>query len=154
DALGSYCTACSSLTYQWRENGAPIPGATMLTHVVPSTQPAGTYAYSVDVGCAAGTGCSVTSDPVPVDVVAPPVAVGPTLQVNRAAADLVFTWTDVAGADDYVVYSSPTPQGTFTSELGAAGSGATGLTVPIPAGDIIYFLVAGRNPICGPGPQR
>ncbi|MBI4168434.1 MAG: hypothetical protein HY510_00700, partial [Acidobacteria bacterium] len=152
--LGSYCTACSSLTYQWRENGAPIPGATMLTHVVPATQPAGTYAYSVDVGCTSGGGCSVTSDPVPVDVVVPPLGVRPTLRVDRAAGDLLFTWTDVAGADDYAVYSSPTPQGTFTSELGAAVSGGPGLTVPIPAGNIVCFLVAGRNPTCGTGPQN
>ena len=98
------------------------------------------------------------SDTQRVMIVAPPAAVGPTLQVvatpsGPAPSSISFTWTDVAGADDYIVLQDTTA-GPFSTVTGVAGSGTTGLTVPTPPGNIVYFLVAGRNAVCGEGPKR
>ena len=84
----------------------------------------------------------------------PPGAVGATLQVQKinGGADLRFTWTDIANADDYAVYEDSDPAGAFASQAGVAADGATGLTVPLPGGTLKCYLVAGRN-LCGPGPK-
>ena len=42
--------------------------------------------------------------------------------------------------------------GLFNTSVGTAADGVTGLTVPVPVGDRIYFLVLGTNPGCGDGP--
>ncbi len=155
DALGSYCTACpSGLTYQWEENSSPIPGATGVTYDIPPGHAPGTFDYSVSISCPSSPACAAESDAASVRVVQRSAVVGPTLDVRRSGSDIRFTWTGVAGADDYVVYSSLVPSGLFPTEVGSASSGTTGLTVPPPPGTVVFFLVAGRNPTCGPGLQR
>jgi len=157
DAVGSYCTACaSSLTYQWKENGAPIGGATAISHVIPSGHPVGTFDYTVEIACPGEPACSAESAPASVTVVAAPGTVGPTLDVDRVngGADLLFTWIDVAGADDYVLLSSAGPQGTFVTQEAVAPGGSTGATIPLPTGAMVYYRVAGRNGVCGTGPQN
>ena len=57
-------------------------------------------------------------------------------------------------ADDYVVFEDTAPDGGFSTETGTAMSGMDGLAVPVPPGDIVYFLVAGRNSSCGVGPKQ
>jgi hypothetical protein len=84
-----------------------------------------------------------------------PGNVGPTLRLEHAGggSQIRFTWTDTTASDDYVVFQDTLPNGPFTTVSGTAASGTTGLTAPVPAGDIVYFLVAGRNAACGEGPK-
>jgi hypothetical protein len=155
DALGSFCgDSGSPSTYQWKEDGAPIPGATGVTHTIPASHASGEFDFTVAIGCPGGA--LDESDPAAVRIVAPPANVGPTLTLTTAGAgaDLVFNWADAASAEDYVVLLDTVPSGSFATITGAASSGVTGLTVPMPPGNVLYFLVAGRNPTCGEGPRR
>ncbi len=157
DSLGSYCGgAFDPVRYQWFENGASIPGAESETHTIPDTLRPGTYEYSVEITCENGT--MALSEPAPVMIVFPPNPVAPTLEVAvlqaRPAPVLLFRWEESAGADEYVVLQDAAPNGSFMTELGTSSAGDPTLRVPIPPGDILYFLVAGRNLGCGLGPIR
>jgi hypothetical protein len=66
---------------------------------------------------------------------------------------LQLTWDAAADADDYVVFSDTSPNGSFTTVAGTASSGTTGLTLAMPPGTEFY-LVAGRNATCGVGPRH
>jgi hypothetical protein len=68
--------------------------------------------------------------------------------------DLQFHWSDVSGADDYVLFASTDASVPFTSVVGTSGSGTTGVTTPIGPDSLVFFLVAGRNPVCGIGPLK
>jgi hypothetical protein len=157
DALGSFCGDSGAPSgYQWKRDGTNLGGATSLAYTIPPTETAGAHDYSVVISCPGGA--MDESDPQSVTIVAPPDAVGPTLHVEgvpggRPPTSLRFTWTDVAGTDDYVVFQD-TGNGPFTTVTGIAPSGSTGLEVPMPPGSIVYFLVAGRNAVCGEGPKR
>ncbi|MGH9869085.1 MAG: FG-GAP repeat protein [Candidatus Polarisedimenticolia bacterium] len=155
DAFGSYCgDSIDPVRWQWFQDGAAIPGAEQETFTIPDALAPGSYGYSVEVTC--GSGASAMSEPAPVTVVHPPDPVAPTLDVGivdaRPAPRLVFRWDDVAGADDYVVLQDSDPRGPFTTGIGSAPSGDPGLVVEMPAGDLVFFLVAGRNEACGLGP--
>jgi len=157
DALGSYCTACAALDFQWKLDGAPIPGATSVAYDLPHDAAPGDYAYSVDIACpAAGTLCDATSNVAPVAVAAVADPVGPTLTVARVngGASLRFLWTDVADAVDYVLRSDADPAGAFATQVATATSGANGIVTATPAASVVYFLVGGRNSSCGIGPLR
>lgn len=153
DALGSYCTACPSLEYQWSRDGAPLAGATGVSYDIPVSDPPGTYDYSVEISCPANPGCSDVSGVSEVGIVEPPAEVGPTLTVDKfnGGADLGFQWADVAGADDYVLRSDPVASGPFDAAVGVASSGASPTLVPTPAGDLVFFVVVARNAGCGEG---
>jgi len=154
DAVGSYCAACAvPLTYQWAEEGAPIGGATGVTHTLLAGHAPGTFDFTVAVACPANPSCAAASDPVEVAVVANPDPVGPTLMVTTNGSSLTFHWSDVAGASDYVVLSGTVASVPPATEVGATSSGTAGLTAPIPPGKIVFFKVAGRNPTCGVGPS-
>ncbi len=155
DALGSYCAACSPLSYQWRSNGTPIPGASGVSYDIPPSTPPGIYDFTVDISCASNAACAASSTGTTVEIVAPPAEIGPTLAVAPGAlpGQVVFSWADVPGATDYVVRSDADPNGAFGTLLGTAPSGSPGLTIPTPPGDMVYFLVAGRNQVCGEGPR-
>lgn len=76
------------------------------------------------------------------------------LQIGTSGgASLLLTWDDEADADDYLVFSDPSPNGSFSNVAGIATSGTTGLTLGMQSGDS-YYLVAGRNSSCGLGPKR
>ena len=60
----------------------------------------------------------------------------------------------MSGASDYVLVSDIDPAGAFATEEGYESSGTTGIVIPLPAQDLVYYLVAGRNPECGLGPLR
>lgn len=154
DAAGSWCAACvGGLAYQWKEDGTPIGGATAVSYDIPSGHSLGMFDYTVAISCPTNAICDTESAAGTVEVVVGPPAVGPTLMVALAGANLQFTWTDVIGASDYVLFQSPTPVGVFTAQTGTAVSGAPGITTPVPADTIVYYLVAGRA-ACGTGPQR
>jgi len=155
DSLGSYCgDGGPPATYQWRENGLDIVGATAASYVIPAGKPVGMYGYSVAITCSGGA--SDVSIPISVSVVSnPPSAVGSTLMVDNVAdpAHLHFTWTDVPAASDYVVYRDTTKNGSFAVVVGTSSSGAAGMTVPTPPDTIVYYLVAARSS-CGEGPKK
>jgi len=75
-----------------------------------------------------------------------PVA-GLRLEKTNGGSSLHLTWADTAHADDYVVLEDGVPGGSFSEVLGSASGGASGLTVPMPPGNL-FFLVAGRNSGC------
>lgn len=152
DAIGSACGDGSSpLAYQWYENGVSIPGATSVTWTIPVDHPAGSFVFSCAVTCAGGT--AVTA-PVPVTIVAPAAAVGNTLRLTESGAGVSFRWTDVSGADEYRLFTDPSPAGTFGATTGpSVTSGSPGIVAAPPTGALACFLVAGSNPTCGFGPK-
>ena len=85
-----------------------------------------------------------------------PIGHAANLQVDTAnnGADLVFNWTDTTNADDYAVLQDSSARGLFNIITGTAASGVTGLTVPTPPDDPLFFLVAGRSAACGVGPKH
>jgi len=155
DALGSFCAACPSLDYQWYEDDSPISGATGVVHSIPPAQAVGHYGFSVEIGCATNPDCTDMSNPVEVTVLVVADEVGTTLTVDKInhEADLLFRWTDVPGAEDYVVFSDSDPTGSFEIEEGNSPSGETGLILTVPEAELSFYLVAGRNPDCGVGPK-
>jgi sugar lactone lactonase YvrE len=68
----------------------------------------------------------------------------------NGGSSLGFTWSDVAAATDYVVFQSASPAGPFVSQTGSASSGVSGLTAPMPPGNLLFFQVGGRDR-CGVG---
>ena len=81
-----------------------------------------------------------------------PGPVGDLSLVETPPGSLLFTWTDTVDSDDYVVFQDTQPDGTFSTQVGTALTGATGLTIPMPATSLLYFTVSGRNAACGVGP--
>ncbi len=152
DSLGSFCGG-GTPSYQWKENGVPIPGATGPTYDVPGSHPAGVFDFTVEVSCPGGA--TAESAPVTITIEAAPGAVGETLDVVdlNGQTELHFTWADIASATSYVVVQDLVPNGSFGAQTGTSSSGAIGLTVPMPGGEIDYFLVAGAGP-CGTGPLK
>ena len=65
--------------------------------------------------------------------------------------DLIFNWTDMPIADDYVLFQDFSPDGNFDLIVGTATSGTTGITTAVPFGNR-YYLVAGQND-CALGPK-
>jgi hypothetical protein len=155
DALGSYCAACSTLSYQWNESGAPIPGATEVTYDIPSSQVPGIYDYTVEIACTANPTCDAVSNVAVVDVVQMPEEVSATLVMGKTedGTGIELYWDDAPGASDYVILSDTDPSGAFTTEVGSASSGVTGLVLDNPEDDLLFYIVAGRNPVCGVGPK-
>lgn len=60
-ALLSVTSAGGNLSYQWRFNGVPIPGATQATYTVAAVVPSTAGNYSVDVSNTAGTVTSASA---------------------------------------------------------------------------------------------
>ena len=151
DAAGSYCSGCGdALTYQWSRDGAPISGAIGAIYDIPTGETPGSREFSVAIDCATNPACADVSEPAAVSVVPEPV-VGATLMVERSGANLLILWEDVAGAEDYVLLSSLTPDGAFDTQVATAGSSVVGISAPMPSAASVYYLVAGRNAICGVG---
>ena len=155
DALGSYCAACSTLTYQWNEGGSPIPGATGVTYDIPAAQMPDRYDYTVDIACAANPACGDTSNVASVEIVPMPAEVGSTLVANKTGGgtELEFHWSDAPGAESFVLLSDSAPSGGFATEAGSSLSGTTGVIIEMPGDDVRFYLVAGRNAVCGVGPR-
>jgi hypothetical protein len=88
---------------------------------------------------------TVTDDPS-----ASAAPVGNTLMVNfgPTESELAFDWGDV-GNTEYVVIYDTAPDGLFDNEAGQTTTNS--LTVPMPAGTMLFFKVVGVNS-CGLGP--
>ena len=69
------------------------------------------------------------------------------LLLGRTDTNLEFTWTDVAGADDYLVLADSSARGDFVLLVGSAAGGAAGVQAPIPTASR-FFVVAGRDGTC------
>ena len=70
------------------------------------------------------------------------------LRLERLGGGLLFTWTNTADADDYVVVEDSDPSGPFSMLTGTSLSGVTGYASPqMPLGNR-FFLVSGRDQGC------
>src|SRR5262245_39146377 len=79
----------SPLSFQWRKDGAAIPGATGDTYTIASASADDAGSYTVTVTNAAG---SVTSDPATLTVIIPPsIVTPPASQTVNAGATATFT---------------------------------------------------------------
>jgi hypothetical protein len=78
--LSVVATGTAPLTYQWRRNGAPVPGASQSSYQIVSAQASNTGVYDVQVGNVVGT---ITSGTAVVTLNAPPTIV--TQPVNLVA---------------------------------------------------------------------
>ena len=82
-----------------------------------------------------------------------PVALGSSLQVDRAGPDAILSWDALAGAADYHVWQSGDPTFAAESFVGASG-GATSLadTGAVAAPGSRYYLVRAANACSWEGP--
>jgi hypothetical protein len=150
DAHGSYCLDLGvPASYQWLENGVPIPGEFAPEAAVPAGKPAGSYDYAVAVEC--DDGASAVSAPVSYAVEAPLGAVGDSLRVTTAdnGATLVFTWDALPGATGYELRQDGVASGSYATVTGSTPAGTLQIPIPMPAGNL-FFLVGGKNS-CGVG---
>jgi hypothetical protein len=93
------------------------------------------------------TGTTACCEPMP----AP--AANLRLRTLNGGADLQLTWDDALNADDYVIFGDTTPNGMFRTVVGTVASGTVGATLGTPPG-VEFYLVAGRNSVCGIGPKQ
>ncbi len=107
-------------TFQWRKNGAPIPGATSATFAIASTQGADTASYDVVVTDQTGITTSATATLV---VIVPPQITQPPASINVAqGAPATFNVTATGGALAYQWRKGTSPI-----------SGATSASYTLPA---------------------
>ena len=96
-------TGSGPLTYQWRFNGVPIPGATLPAYSVPSAQLTNAGAYSLVVSNAVGTATgAATLTLVGLLVTTRPVSLIPLHQVwrfDQSSNDLGTAWREIAFND-------------------------------------------------------
>lgn len=155
--------------YQWKFNGANIPGATGASHTIASAQTTDSGDYTVEITNAGGTVMSaaatltVLNITVP-DIVQPPqnvtVYAGGTGNFSVTATgspNLTYQWqfngTDLVGATNAtlaVVNAQAANQGNYavkvTSEAGTTTSSAATLTVIVPPANSYPAVVMADQP--------
>lgn len=88
-----------------------------------------------------------------------PGRVEDTLMVTKdMSGHILLNWTDLPGGFVYRVYESASVGPTlppFTNLVGSSASGSTGLSVPMPASNLVYYQIAAAA-TCGTieGPQN
>ncbi len=126
----------SPLAYQWRKDGAAIPGATNETYTIASATGADAGSYTVTVTNAAG---GVTSDPATLTVITQPsIVTPPASQMVNAGATATFT----------VIASGTAPLTYQWRKNGAAIPGATTDTLTlnnVQAADAAAYSVVVSN---------
>jgi hypothetical protein len=105
-------TGTAPLAYQWRRNGAAIPGATGSSYTVSSVQLAEAASYDVAISNASG---SVVSRAAKLSVTTSPVSPSVETQPENTVAA-------IAGAASFSVVTSGTPAPTFRWQRLPAGS--------------------------------
>ncbi len=142
-------------TWQWRrdgtdlQDGGNVSGAgtdTLVLDPVSATD-GGTYDCVVADGCPDTQHWTSASATLTVHGAIPEVP-GLRLRKESGGSELHFTWQNVENAVDYVVRQDTAPDGPFDTITGTATDGTAGLTIPMPAETILYFIVRGRNPGC------
>jgi hypothetical protein len=88
----------------------------------------------------------------------PPTRVGDTLKTTKGAGTIQIQWTDLPGTNFYTVYenfSVGPGSPPFTTVAGRTMSGTPGLSLPMPAASLVFYLVAAGAPCgSGDGPQN
>jgi hypothetical protein len=95
---------------------------------------------------------SLSLGPATLTLIDPGAVPGLVVTKTNGGADLHLGWGVGANATGYTVFQDGAPSGTFAAATGSASSGADGLTIPMPAGNV-YYLVAATN-TCGTGPKH
>jgi hypothetical protein len=144
-------------TYTWESDDTVVREVTSAAHsdVLPhdTIQPGSTVRCTVVPMDLLSSGPSASTF-AEVQCASPPEVVSELrLEPINSGMDLLLTWGDTSDAEDYVVFEDDLPSGSFETSVGSAGSGTTGLTVPMPSVDKFY-LVAGRDSVCGTGPKH
>src|SRR6266436_3786817 len=117
-------TGTSPISYQWRKNGASIPGAMASSYTTPATTLADNGAkFDVVVSNSAG---SVTSSPATLTV--SPASMAPTITMQPASQTVITGQT----ATFSVVASGTTPLTYQWQKNGSAISGATATSYTTP----------------------
>jgi hypothetical protein len=157
--FGVTASGTGPFTYQWRRgttdltDTAYISGSQSSTLTISNVQPSdlGTYTCVVRDFCLPTQSATSSAATLATNSLGP--ISGLLLQKVLRNSGIRFNWTNDPRATDYVVYEDSSPGGPFTTVTGTAGSGTTGLTIPLPA-TRRYYLVAGRNAACGVGPKN
>ena len=111
--------------YQWRKNGAVIPGATAATYIISSMKAGDDAVYTVDVMNYAGT---VTSSPTSVEVPGPPV-ISSLLAPDAFQGDATYTFNvSVTGHAPFTYHWQQ--NGVDVSVDGPSAATTSTLTVP------------------------
>ena len=149
--------------YQWRRDGANLPGATARTFSLPSAQATDAGLYSVIVSNAAGV--AVSSNATLTVSSAPVIITSPAARVVNASASVSFTvaalgdapftyqWrlngANLAGATSVsysIAAATPSHEGLYSvvvgNALGSTPSSAARLTV-LPVSVVVPWVVAG-----------
>ena len=132
-------TAVPAATYQWKKDGADIPGATSATYAIASAAVGDAGGYSVVVTNSAGSVTSATATlTVDVPAAAPAITTQPQSQTVDASSSATFT----------VVATGTAPLGYQWKKDGADLSGATSDTLTlssVQAGDAGGYTVTVSN---------
>jgi hypothetical protein len=148
----------SSVTYQWRRNGTPLTnggafsGTTTPTLTVNPVAFANTGSYTCLIKDSCAPQGSLSLGPATITLIDPGAVPGLALTRTGGGASLHLSWGIGANATGYTVFEDSSPGGAFATATGSASSGAVGLTVPMPAGNVFYLVAATNN--CGTGPKR
>ena len=147
-----FLTTCSTLAYQWLEDGAPVAGATGPTLDVPPDHRAGNFRFACHVRCDDAPPCIMASNELNLAIVPPAGAVlggelaGLIFVRKEPPGDLVVSWSDASpAASGYHAYAGGI--GDYYSHAARAcriarePSGPTGWRTAVPAANTYYLVV-------------
>jgi autotransporter-associated beta strand protein len=130
-----------ALTYQWRKNGVPLPGASSAAFTLSAVQLADAGAYDVVITNPLGTVTSTAANLAVYLALAPPTGLTATL-VN---GEITLHWNAVAGATSYTLLRSRSSTDGFTS----LASGVTGTsytdTGAVALGGFFYYQILSNS---------
>ncbi len=154
DGVGTYVENCSSVAYQWYENGLPIAGATTLQYTVPPGHATGIFSYFLRTTCTS-TNDYDDSSTTNVQVVPMPGSV-PKFKLSKTSngSQIHMIWNNVSGGDEYRIYSDLVPSGSFSTMETIGYDGTVGVDIAMPTETKVFYLVAGWNSTCGVGTKK